>query len=443
MRQRWFVVLSLWLGAGVLLGAEVRAAELGGSLSLLGQVRRGDQSRETEAPTDLYGDLYGADRRHHADLDTFFRVERDFGLGQTATDLYAAALKVQHPFPGVDFSLGRQFLSEGPGGAFVADAGKIRFDLGGPVALTVFGGQPRYFEPTFSSENLSQDEQIFGGNLRTTRWTNGFLSVGYLQQDREQHAIRQLITGAGARAFPTLPGLPNVYGSVAYDADRQNIDLGTAGVDFFLSQPRLRLNFETSYYKPQDQGNRLTTDINRREDAIFETFSLSDMLQFRTGLSYSLTRTVSAYGDYSYQRYRKLSDIFTDGHVGSAGFVWLPGGDGLEVVRVEYYVIDSGGGNVNGGKAYYESRVYQRIVFRTKIDVTYYEKESNERDTAVNGLLGLGYVLAPGLIAELDFEGNRNRRFNEDFRFGFLITYNFRYRTEAEQPQHAGWKGRS
>ena len=35
----------------------------------------------------------------------------------------------------------------------------LRVGLGGPFSLTVFGGQPRYWEPTYSSPSLSQDEQ--------------------------------------------------------------------------------------------------------------------------------------------------------------------------------------------------------------------------------------------------------------------------------------------
>ncbi len=400
---------SLSLGVGTLLAAwlacgSVQAAEVRGNLSLLGQVREGDQSRETEAPNDVYGDMGVAGLHHGTSVDTYFRLEHDFGREQSTGDFYAGVLRAPAAIPGVDLSLGRQFLSEAPGAAFVADAGKVRIDGGWPVVVTLFGGQPRYFEPTFPPERVSQDEQVFGGSIRTTRWKGGSLSLGYLQQDRDHHEVRQLITGNWARAFTRWPGLPRLYGSVAYDADRQNIDLGSAGVDVFLWQPRLLFNFEGSYYKPQDQGQ------------------------------YLISRSVSAYADYSYQRYEKLASAFENGHVASAGLLWLPGGDGLEVVRVEYYVVDSDGGNVNGGKALYESRVYERLVLRTKIDVSHYEKENNERDTAVSSLLGLGCVILPGLVWEVDFEANHNKRFDEDFRFGFLITYNFRHRFEKPKP---------
>ncbi|MFI5395291.1 MAG: hypothetical protein ACHQ9S_07125 [Candidatus Binatia bacterium] len=430
------VTLGLW--AAGLVCSQAHAVDLHSDLSLLGQVRQGDQSRETEAPTDIYGQigvngLYGG-----ASLDTYFRAERDFGLNHTATDFYAGSLRVPGTKPGVEFTLGRQFLSEGPGVAFVADAGKINVDPGGPVGFTIFGGQPRYFEPTFSSESLSQNEQIFGGNVHTTNLKNGRLSVGYFEQHRDGSILRQLVTGAGAHSFTQLPGLPNLYGSVALDAQSQNVKLGTAGADVFLSQPRLLFNFESTYYKPQDHGKFVTADINRREDPSFELFSVSEMLQFRGGLRYTINRTISAYGDYSYQRYEKLLNLVANGHVASVGLLWLPGGDGLEVVRTEYYVIDSGGGNVNGGRLYYESRVYNRILFRTKADVAYYSKENNERDTAVTGMLGLGYVICPGLVWELDFEGNHNKRFNEEFRFGFLIRYNFDYRSDKPvQPRGA------
>jgi hypothetical protein len=108
--------------------------------------------------------------------------------------------------------------------------------------------------------------------------------------------------------------------------------------------------------------------------------------------------------------------------------VWLPGGDGLELVRAEYYLVDSRGGNVNGGRLYYENRVYERIVLRSKVDVSYFQKASNQDDIAVSGRLGLGYVLAPGLLAEASIEANHNPRFDDEVRFGFFLTYNLRYR---------------
>lgn len=423
-----------WVWAAGVLCAPARAIELRNDLLLQGQVREGDQSRQQESPVDFYGDQGISGLPHGTTLDTYYRLSHDFGLGQGPTEFYAGYMRVPGAVPGVDFTVGRQFLSETPGGVFVADAGKVRINPGGPVSFTLFGGAPRYFEPTYSSERLSQDEIIFGGTVRTTHLKNGYLSLGFLQQERDARVLRQLVTAAGARSFPTVPGLPNVYGVFSFDADHQNIDQGTAGMDVFLSQPRLLLNVESSYYKPQDNGKRLITNINLREDPIFQLFSLSQELQFRGGLRYTLTRALSVYGDYSYQRYEKQASIFENGHIGKVGLAWEPGGDGLELVGTEYYVADSGGGNVSGGRAYYENRVYDRIQFRTKIDVAYYRKENNQNDTAVSSLLGLGYVFAPGLFCEVYMEANGNQRFNDDFRFGFAVTYKGRYRTD--KPAH-------
>ena len=425
----------LGLCAVLLFVPHARAQELQTDLTLLGQVRDGDQSRETESPTNFYGDLNGDHRGYH--VETFFRLQRDFSLDQGAADFYAGYLETPSLGPGVSVTVGRQFLSQGPVGVYVADAGKVRLaPPSSPVALTVFGGKPQYFEPTYNSPLLSQDEVIYGGNLQTTKLHNGSLSVGYFQQERNQRVLRQLITASGSRSFTALPGMPSFYGNLAYDADHQNLDLGTMGMQGFLAQPRLLFNLEGTYYKPQDQNSHtIIADRNRREDAIFELFSVSRLLQFRGGLRYILTPSLSVFGDYSYQRYDKLTNRVADGHVGGTGVLWLPGGDGLEQVRLEYYVIDGDGGNVNGGKAYYENDVYERLRFRTKLDVTYYEKENNQRDTAVSSLVGLGYVLFPGLVCELNFEANHNMRFNEDFRFGFAVDYKGRFRSKPAEAQ--------
>jgi hypothetical protein len=417
------------------------AQELRGNLSLLGQVREGDQTRETEAPNDIYGDLTLGRLHHGSRFDTFFRLERDFGIEDGASDFYAGFVQVPGAIPGVEMTLGRQFVSEGPSGAFVADAGKVRIDPGWPVSFTLFGGAPRYFEPTFSTEILSDDETIWGGSIRTACILGTQLSAGYFGHERADHVLRQLMTGTAQRSFPELPGLPTLYGSIAYDPDHQNLDLGTAGVDFFLTQPRLRLNFEGTYYKPQDhEHDRPLPDSDLREDAIFELFSTGELAQWRAGITYPLGSSIWAVADYSFQHYdQQEGDQLENSHLASGGLVWLPGGDGLEVVRLDYYVIDSDTGNVNGGKAYYESRVYEQLVFRTKFDVSGYDSDTNREDVALSGFLGIGYVILPGLVCELNFEGNQNNRFDEDFRFGFLIDYNFRYRVPL--PGHAG--GRS
>jgi hypothetical protein len=418
---------------------EAAAQHVRGNLSAFGQVREGDQTRETEAPTYLYGDL-GLDRlRHGTELGAVFQLGRDFGIDDGTSDFYAGFARVPAVTPGLDVTVGRQFLSEGPGGAFVADAGKVRFDPGWPVAFTVFGGRPRYFEPTFSTPILDDDEWIFGGNVHSSRWRATQVTLGYLQHERDHHVLRQLVTGTLSRSFITLPGVPNLYGSVAFDADRQNLDLGTAGVNFVLPALRLQWNVEGTYYQPQDHDHeRPTFDVNRREDPIFELFSVTEMAQWRSGLRYSLRPNLAALVDYSFQHYdHQKGDQRENSHVASAGLLWLPGGDGLEVVRAEYYVVDSDGGRVNGGKATYESRVYDRLVFRSKIDVLVYDKVRNEGAAAVSGMLALGYIILPGLVCELDFEANHNDRFNEDFRFGFVLEYNFRHALRKRQAERA------
>jgi hypothetical protein len=103
--------------------------------------------------------------------------------------------------------LGRQIVSEVPLNIYDADSGQVRVGLGGPFSATVFGGQPRYWEPTYGSPSLSQNEQIFGGSVRMARFDSGALALGFLQQNRQGREIKQLVTGSGTRAFPKLPGI--------------------------------------------------------------------------------------------------------------------------------------------------------------------------------------------------------------------------------------------
>jgi hypothetical protein len=435
--RRCSAALAGALGAALslLLVRPARGVELRTDLPVLGQVRNGDGYMDggAQAPIELYTDMGLSGLPRGITLDTYARLEEDFANYNGQADFYSGVLRMPAARPGLDVQLGRQIVSEVPLNIYDADSGQVRLSLGGPYSVSVFGGQPQYWEPTYSSPSLSQDEQIFGGSLRATPFQGGAYSIGFLQQNRQGREIKQLVTATGTRSFRTLPGLPNLYGNFAYDADRQNIDQVRVGTQSFVWRPQLLVNFESGYYKPQDNGKVLIPDINRREDPIFQLFSVSQMLQFRGGARYAVTPTVSAYGDLSYQRYEQLAantGSYVNGYVWSTGLLFLPGGDGLESVRTEYYGIDSGGGTVNGVRAYYENRVYERVLFRAKADVAYYEKATNQSDTVLASLIGLGYMLLPGLVAEVNFEANRNQLFPEDFRFGFFITYNARYQTD-------------
>lgn len=405
----------------------VDAQVLRGEGRLLGQVREGDQTREREAPVDFYGSARVSQLWAGSSVDTYFRVEQDFARRDTQADFYAGYLALPGAASGVELAGGRQFLNESPAGVMVADAGKMRLDPGWPVSFTAFGGKPRYFDPDFSYNDLSDNETVWGGSLRAAGWLGADVSFGYLQHERQDRVLRQLATATLTRSFGDLPGAPRLYGSLAYDADRQNLDLGTAGIDLFLGRTGIHFNAEGSYYKPQDhEDDRPTLDLDRREDPIFELFANSELVQWRGGLRYPLAATLAAFCDYSFQHYDQIkNDQAQNSHVASAGLLWLPGGDGLEIVRLEYYILETEDDRASGGKASYENRVYERLLLRTRLDVTGYETAGNQGDVAISGALGVGYALAHNLIVELNFEANRNDRFDEDYRFGFFIDYAF------------------
>src|SRR5499425_1449606 len=435
MTARCRIGTLLCVLAPILAAARVSAIDLRAEPSILGQVRDGDGyfPGPTEVPVELYGDFGLSGLPHATTVDTYFRLEDDFAnVDDSETDFFTGVLRVPSAPGGLDVQLGRQIVAESPVGLWDADSGQLRFGFGKtPFSLTVFGGQPRYWEPIFSSPSQSQNEQIFGGSLRVAQYTGGALALGYLQQIRQGKELMQQRTLSGTRAFSSLPGVPSLYGNFAFDADHANIDEVRLGVQSSVWQPQLLINFESGYYKPQDNGDVVIQNINRREDPIFQLFSVSNMLQFRGGARYALTRTVSSYADLSYQRYERSKDSYVNGYVWSTGLLYLPGGDGLEVVRAEYYGVDSGGGSVNGGKLAYENRVYENILFRAMCNVGYYQKATHQDGTAVAGLVGLGYMFLPGLVAEVNFEGNKNQFYPEDFRFGFFISYSAGYTTSG------------
>ena len=435
MAVRCRIVALLCFAAALLVAAAAPAVNLRAEPTILGQVREGDgySPGDTEAPVELYGDFGLSGMPHGMTLDTYFRLEDNLAdVEDGEADFFTGAVRIPSAPGNLDVQLGRQIVAESPVGLWNADSGQIRVGLGkSPFSLTVFGGEPRYREPLFGSSTLSQDEQIFGGSVRMASYRGGALALGYLQQERKGHELMQQLTLSGTRAFAKLPGLPSLYGNFAFDADHANIDQVRAGVQSFVWKPRLLINFESGYYKPQDNGDRVVQNIDRREDAIFQLFSVSGALQFRGGARYALSRTVSSFADLSYQRYERLNGSYVNGYVWSTGLLYLPGGDGLEAVRAEYYGVDSGGGTVNGGKLSYENRVYENVLFRAMCNVGYYEKSTNQSGTAVSSLIGVGYMFLPGLVGEVSVEANRNQLYPEDFRFGFLISYSAGYTTSG------------
>jgi len=455
MSARRRIATLSWVLAALWLPVETaHAIDLRIDPTILGQVRDGDGylPGPTEAPIELYGDFGLSDLPHGTTIDTYFRLEENFAADLSGqTDFYSGVLRVPAAPPGLDLQLGRQIVAESPVNVWDADSGQVRVGLGGPFSVTVFGGEPRYWEPTFSSPSLSQNEQIFGGSVRVAQFQGGALALGYLQQNRQGREIMQQVTATGTRSFAHLPGMPSLYGNAAFDADHQNIDRIRTGVQSFVWRPNLLFNLEGTYYKPQDNGKVVIQNLDRQEDSVFQLFSVSQELQFRGGLRYALSRTVSTYGDLSYQRYQQVGGSYVNGYNWSVGALYLPGGDGLESVRAEYYGIQANGGteggtgNVNGVRLTYENRVYERVLFRANCDVAYYEKWTNQNGTALATLLGLGYVLLPGLVAEVNFQANHNQFFPEDFRFGFFISYSAGYTATtapAVERSYVGNQGR-
>src|SRR5262245_43651858 len=214
--------------APILAPIPASAVDLRVEPSILGQVRDGDGyfPGDTEVPVELYGDFGLSGLPHGTVLDTYFRLQDDFAnANNTETDFFTGTIRVPSAPGGLDVQLGRQIVAESPVGLWDADSGQVRVGFGKtPLSLTVFGGQPQYWEPIFSSPSLSQDEQIFGGSVRLASYRGGALALGYLQQNRQGRELMQQITLSGTRAFATLPGVPSLYGNFAFDADRANID---------------------------------------------------------------------------------------------------------------------------------------------------------------------------------------------------------------------------
>ena len=431
-RDGWPAAIGALL-AGVVVATEVPAADLSANIKVPGQVREGYQSHDTEAPFLIYNDLGVSGLPGGINAESYWRAYQDLAGSNGGADFYSGVLRAPGAIPYVsDLSLGRQFLSEGPRGGFLADAGRATVDFGGPVAVSVFGGAPRYFENSTEQAEISNDEQMFGARVNLMRLTRGYLNAGFLQHMRDGHTLSQLVTLNGGRSYPSLPGMPMFYGSVAYDAEQELVNRAQFGTRAVLLRPGLLGNFDFNYYKPDDHAERLMRDADQREDTIFDVFSTSEQLQFAGTLHYALSQSVSTFANLGYQRYDNSDGVATNGYVGGAGIHWLPEGDGLESVRLEYYVADSRGGTMNGARLYYDNRVYDRIHFRTKVDVAYYEKITNEDDTAVATLLGIGYDVLPGLYCETYLEGNHNERFDADMRFGLYVVYDWFKRTTQQ-----------
>jgi hypothetical protein len=78
----------------LLLGSSARAAEIRTDVPVLGQVRQGYLSGDTEAPIELYGDLGVSRLPHGTTLDTYFRLEEDFAtFDESKTQFFSGVLR--------------------------------------------------------------------------------------------------------------------------------------------------------------------------------------------------------------------------------------------------------------------------------------------------------------------------------------------------------------
>ncbi|GIW44494.1 MAG: hypothetical protein KatS3mg077_1776 [Candidatus Binatia bacterium] len=420
-----------WIAIACLWGLPARAADLAGGVLLHGQVREGDRADSTEAPTNAYGVILAPNLHHGVGGETYFRLDRDWSRADGASDFYLGFARV--PFRGLELSLGRQLLDEVPGALYVADAGRLRVDRGGPLSFSLFGGQPRYFEPLRGPEIVSQDEQIFGGSTRLRWLPLGQMVLTFAQLQREQRRVNQLVGATWGRNFLNLPWRPQMYALATYDTAERNLQQATGGGGFAL-HPRVFARVEASYYKPSARSGTTLAGLDRFVDPLFSVFSVASMRQARGGLQFQWRPTVYGSLDYAFQTFEESPGKTVDGNRGSVGVTWLPEGDGLEWVRAEVAITDSRGGDLYALRGYYENRVYQRILFRTKIEVAGFDKVTNESDTVVSGRMGVGYEFVRGLLVEVNFEGNRSPRFDQEFRLGFFVTYNAQYRNGRQAP---------
>ncbi|MCX8071180.1 MAG: hypothetical protein N3C12_01830 [Candidatus Binatia bacterium] len=430
--MRWpFRVVLGWAAVAGLWAAGASAADFSAGMTGNSQLREGFARDSTEAPTNLYGAILAPDLHHGVGGETYFRLARDWSRADSASDFYLGFARV--PIRGIELSLGRQLIDEVPGAITVADAGRLRIDRGGPLAVSVFGGQPRYFEPLRGPELVSQDEQVFGGSARWRSRPLGQLVASFAQVQREQQRVSQLAGLTWAQSFAQLPLRPQTYALAAYDTAERNFQQATAGAGLVL-HPRVFARLEGTYYKPEQRSGAILPGLDRFADPLFSLFSVSALRQARAGLQYQLRANLSCSLDYGFQSFETSPGQGVEGNQGSVGLLWLPEGDGLEVVRAEFAVTDSRGGSLAALRAYYENRVYQKILFRTKIEIARFDKRTHEQDTVVSGRLGVGYELSPGLLMEVNFEGNRSPRFDREFRLGLFLTYNLRYRNGWQTP---------
>ena len=435
-----------WAAVLVLRAGELHALEFSGAALVNSQLREREGAAAIEAPTNAYGALIGTNVHHGIGGETYFRLERDWSRADGASDFYLGFARL--PLRGFELSLGRQVLDELPGALYVADAGRLRFDRGGPVGFSLFGGQPRYFEPLQGAELVSQDEQMFGGSARL-RWVAlGQVVVSFAQLQRQQRRLNQLGSATWSHTFRHLRSQPQAYALAAYDSAERNVQQVTTGVGL-LPHPRVFARIEGSYYRPSSRSPAALPGLDRFVDPLFSLISASSLQQARCGVQYRWRETVWWSADYGLQAFEDSNGQSITGNRGSVGLVWLPEGDGLEIVRSEFGVTDSRGGSLFALRAYYENRVYQRILFRTKMEVGRFDKITNEQDIVVTSRVGVAYELAPGFLMEVNVEGNRSPRFDYEFRLGAFLTYNLHYRDGWQAPSlerpvlryPGGWAG--
>ena len=259
------------------------------------------------------------------------------GYGRLAEDLsdevdaesrlYYAYLEKKNLIDGLDFKLGRQFLST-TAGASLMDGLFLDYHNLGPMGIRVFGGGDVSYYDSYSAKDLIDGVELYGKFFDSLR-----AELSYVQRWDESELANELF---GLNLDYDYADMLNLYTEVQYNYLNDNISYFTAGANYHRN-PKYSTRLEYLYSLPVFSST-----------SIYSVFAVAEYQEVLAELTYYFDQPgVQAFARYTREIYEEYSDanvfevgiqkIRTDRFSGYLTGLYRDDGDGQDMSGAKVY----------------------------------------------------------------------------------------------------------
>lgn len=217
--------------------------------------------------------------------------------GRAATDLsnkvdaesrlYYGYLEKKNIFEGLDFKLGRQFIST-TAGASLMDGLYLSYRNLGPFGGKLFGGGDVSYYEGYNSEDL-----IVGGELYAQFLENLNLALSYVQKWDDSELANELF---GVDIDYTYQSMLNIYNETQFDYLSNSVSYFLLGANYY-GNPKWSLRTEYLYSLPVFSSS-----------SIYSVFAVAEYQELMAELNYRIRTGLRSFARLTHEMYEDFDD---------------------------------------------------------------------------------------------------------------------------------------